>query len=200
MTKKVKNIAVLTSGGDAPGMNAAIRAVVRACSFYKVKCFGVYKGYEGLIHGEIEELNARSVRNIINRGGTFLKSARSQDFRTEEGRKKAHDNLIKYGIDALIVIGGDEYFSWWESEKGTVLFRNLKTGYFEYAQISMMDDKVKLVSKGVIFAAGEETSVSSARLSKMTKHNLGKIWRQKREDARKRLQEILEKQKQSGNQ
>ena len=111
MTKKVKNIAVLTSGGDAPGMNAAIRAVVRACSFYKVKCFGVYKGYEGLIHGEIEELNARSVRNIINRGGTFLKSARSQDFRTEEGRKKAHDNLVKYGIDALIVIGGDGSFT-----------------------------------------------------------------------------------------
>ena len=95
---------------------------------------------------------------------------------------------------------GDEYFSWWESEKGTVLFRNLKSGYFEYAKISMIDDKEKLVTTGVIFAAGEETSVSSARFSKMTKHNLGKIWRQKREDARKRLQEILEKQKQSGNQ
>jgi len=95
---------------------------------------------------------------------------------------------------------GDEYFSWWESEKGTVLFRNLKSGYFEYAKISMIDDKEKLVTTGVIFAAGEETSVSSARFSKMTKHNLGKIWRQKREDARKRLQEILEKQNQSGNQ
>ena len=95
---------------------------------------------------------------------------------------------------------GDEYFSWWESEKGTVLFRNLKSGYFEYAKISMIDDKEKLVSTGVIFAAGEETSVSSARFSKMTKLNLGKIWRQKREDARKRLQEILEKHKQSGNQ
>jgi len=94
---------------------------------------------------------------------------------------------------------GDEYFSWWESEKGTVLFRNLKSGYFEYAKISMIDDKEKLVTTGVIFAAGEETSVSSARFSKMTKLNLGKIWRQKREDARKRLQEILEKQKQSGN-
>ena len=95
---------------------------------------------------------------------------------------------------------GDEYFSWWESEKGTVLFRNLESGYFEYAKISMIDDKEKLVSTGVIFAAGEETSVASARFSKMTKLNLGKIWRQKREDARKRLQEILEKQKQSGNQ
>ena len=95
---------------------------------------------------------------------------------------------------------GDEYFSWWESEKGTVLFRNLESGYFEYAKISMIEDKEKLVTTGVIFVAGEETSVSSARFSKMTKLNLGKIWRQKREDARKRLQEILEKQKQSGNQ
>ena len=91
---------------------------------------------------------------------------------------------------------GDEYFSWWESEKGTVLFRNLKSGYFDFAKISMIDDKEKLVTTGVIFVAGEETSVSNARFSKMTKLNLGKIWRQKREDARKRLQEILEKQKQ----
>ena len=94
---------------------------------------------------------------------------------------------------------GDEYFSWWESEKGTVLFRNLESGYFEYAKISMIDDKEKLVSTGIIFVAGEETSISSSRFSKMTKLNLGKIWMQKREDARKRLQEILEKQKQSGN-
>ncbi|WP_062060356.1 6-phosphofructokinase [Aquimarina longa] len=111
MTKKVKNIAVLTSGGDAPGMNAAIRAVVRACSYYDVKCFGIYKGYEGLIHNEIEELNARSVRNIINKGGTFLKSARSKEFRTFEGRQKAHDNLIKNKIDALVIIGGDGSFT-----------------------------------------------------------------------------------------
>ncbi|MHA7057960.1 6-phosphofructokinase [Aquimarina sp. M1] len=111
MTKKVKNIAVLTSGGDAPGMNAAIRAVVRACSYYQIHCFGVYKGYEGLINNEMEELNARSVRNIINKGGTFLKSARSKEFRTEEGRKKAYDNLVKNNIDALIVIGGDGSFT-----------------------------------------------------------------------------------------
>ena len=95
---------------------------------------------------------------------------------------------------------GDEYFSWWESKNGTVLFRNLKSGYFEYAKISMIDDKEKLVTTGVIFVAGEETSVSSARFSKKTKLNLGKIWRQKREDARNRLQQILKKQKQSGNQ
>ena len=95
---------------------------------------------------------------------------------------------------------GDEYFSWWESEKGTLLFRNLKSGYFEYAKISMIDDKEKLVSTGIIFVAGEETSISSSRFSNMTKLNLSKIWMQKREEARKRLQEILEKQKQSGNQ
>ena len=95
---------------------------------------------------------------------------------------------------------GDEYFSWWESEKGTVLFRNLKSGYFDFAKISMIDDKEKLVSTGVIFVEKEETSVSSARFTKMMKLNLGKIWRQKREDARKRLQEILEKQKHPGNQ
>lgn len=111
MAKKVENIAVLTSGGDAPGMNAAIRAVVRACSYYKINCFGVYRGYDGLIHNEIEELNARSVRNIINKGGTFLKSARSKGFRTVEGRKKAHENLTRNNVDALVVIGGDGSFT-----------------------------------------------------------------------------------------
>ena len=95
---------------------------------------------------------------------------------------------------------GDEYFSWWQSEKGTVLFRNPESGYFEYAKISMIEDKEKLVTTGIIYVAGEEPSVSSARFLKMTKLNLGKIWRQKREDARKRLQEILEKQKRSDNQ
>ena len=94
---------------------------------------------------------------------------------------------------------GDEYFSWWESEKGTVLFRNLESGYFDFAKISMIEDKEKLVSTGVIFVEREETSVSSARFTKTTKLSLGKIWRQKREEARKRLQEILEKQNQSGN-
>ena len=94
---------------------------------------------------------------------------------------------------------GDEFFSWWESEKGTVLFRNLESGYFEYAKFSMIEKKVKLVSAGVIFVAAEESSFSNARFSNKTKFNLGKIWRQKRDDARKRLQEILKKQKQSGN-
>ena len=104
------------------------------------------------------------------------------------------------GIKFKAYLRGDEYFSWWESEKGTVLFRNLESGYFDFAKISMIDDKEKLVSTGVIFVEREETSVSSPRFTKMTKLNLGKIWRQKREDARKRLQRILKKQNRSGNQ
>ena len=94
---------------------------------------------------------------------------------------------------------GDEYFSWWESENGTVLFRNMKSGYFEFAKISLIDNKEELVSTGVIFVVDEETSVTSARFLKNTKLNLVKIWRLKREDARKRLHEILEKQRQSVN-
>ena len=106
-----KRIGVLTSGGDAPGMNAAIRAVVRACAYNSIECIGIYRGLQGLIEGDFKELNARSVKNIINRGGTFLKSARSKEFRTEEGRKKAFENLKKENIDALVVIGGDGTFA-----------------------------------------------------------------------------------------
>lgn len=83
---------------------------------------------------------------------------------------------------------GDEFFNWWESEKGTVLFRNLESGYFEYAKISMIDDKEKLVSSGIIFFAEERTSVSSAHFSKITRLNLSKIWIKKRKEARKHLQ------------
>lgn len=111
MSKNIKKIGVLTSGGDAPGMNAAIRAVARTCAYHKIECVGIYRGYQGLIEGEMEDLSARSVRNIINRGGTFLKSARSQEFRTKEGRVKAHEQLIKNDIDALVLIGGDGTFT-----------------------------------------------------------------------------------------
>ena len=92
-------------------MNAAIRAVARSCAYYNLDCIGIYRGYQGLIENDFELLPARSVRNVINRGGTFLKSARSQEFRTEEGRKKAFDNLQNAGIDALVVIGGDGTFT-----------------------------------------------------------------------------------------
>ena len=111
MNEPIKKIAVLTSGGDAPGMNAAIRAVVRACKYYEIECIGVYRGYEGLIEGDFETLTGRHVSNIINKGGTILKSARSMEFKTVEGREKAHQNLIEAGAGALIVIGGDGTFT-----------------------------------------------------------------------------------------
>ncbi|WP_372755130.1 6-phosphofructokinase [Mariniflexile sp.] len=111
MPKTIKKLAVLTSGGDSPGMNAAIRAVVRACAYHNIECFGVYRGYEGLIDGDFESMDARSVRGIINKGGTFLKSARSKNFRTEEGRKKAFQKLQEAEIDGLVAIGGDGTFT-----------------------------------------------------------------------------------------
>ena len=111
MKNTIKRIAVLTSGGDAPGMNAAVRAVVRTSVFYNLECFAVYQGYQGLIDGNFKEFTARSVNNIVNKGGTLLKSARSLEFRTPEGRKKAHENLIAHAIDALVVIGGDGSFT-----------------------------------------------------------------------------------------
>ena len=111
MPKAIKKIGVLTSGGDAPGMNAAIRAVVRTCAFYKIECVGIYRGYQGMIEGDFKDLNARSVNHIINKGGTFLKTARSQEFRTKEGRKLAYDHLVKHNIDALVLIGGDGTFT-----------------------------------------------------------------------------------------
>jgi len=111
MKKMIKKIAVLTSGGDAPGMNAAIRSVVRTCAFYKIECVGVYRGYQGMIEGDFKDMSARSVNNIINKGGTILKSARSNDFRTVKGRQKALEQLKKKGIDAFVVIGGDGSFT-----------------------------------------------------------------------------------------
>ena len=111
MKSKVNRIAVLTSGGDAPGMNAAGRAVLRTAVFHNITCFAVYKGYQGLIDGDFEEMNARSVNNIVNKGGTILKSARCLEFRTIEGREKALKNIQKHKIDGLIVIGGDGTFT-----------------------------------------------------------------------------------------
>ena len=104
---KLKRIAVLTSGGDAPGMNAAIRAVVRSAAYYNLGIYGVYNGYDGLINGHIEEFNVRSVSRILGSGGTMLKSSRSPEFRTPSGRKAAYDQLRSRDIDGLIVIGGD---------------------------------------------------------------------------------------------
>jgi 6-phosphofructokinase 1 len=107
----IKRIGVLTSGGDAPGMNAAIRAVVRACVYHNIEVEGIFQGYTGLIEGDFKRLNERSVARILGRGGTILKSSRCKEFMTTEGRKKAFDNLKKHGVDALITIGGNGTFT-----------------------------------------------------------------------------------------
>ncbi len=104
---KIKCIGILTSGGDAPGMNAAIRAVTRSAIYNGMRVKGIYRGYKGLITGEIEEFQTQNVSNIIQRGGTILKTARCMEFKTPEGRKFAYDRLVEEGIDALITIGGD---------------------------------------------------------------------------------------------
>lgn len=108
---KYKRIGLLTSGGDAPGMNAAIRAIVRAGLSHDIKMSGVIRGYDGLVNGDFREMTSRKVSNIIHRGGTILKSARSEAFRTKEGRYQAYRNLIEEGIEALVVIGGDGTFT-----------------------------------------------------------------------------------------
>ncbi|MBC7765019.1 MAG: 6-phosphofructokinase, partial [Hyphomonadaceae bacterium] len=107
---EVKTIGVLTSGGDAPGMNAAIRAVVRSATYFGLKVMGVRKGYNGLINGDIFEMNARSVADILHRGGTMLQTARCKEFMTQEGMEKAVNVINIFGIDGLVVIGGDGSF------------------------------------------------------------------------------------------
>ena len=107
MSTKIKCIGLLTSGGDAPGMNAAIRAVTRAAIYNGMAVKGIYRGYKGLITNEIEDFKTQSVSNIIQRGGTILKTARCAEFQTPEGRKLAYDVILQHGINALIVIGGD---------------------------------------------------------------------------------------------
>lgn len=108
---KIKRVAVLTSGGDAPGMNAAVRAVTRAAIFNGMEVYGIMRGYEGMIQGEFKKLESQDVSGIIQKGGTILKTARSARFRTPEGRQEAYENLKRYEIDAVVVIGGDGSFT-----------------------------------------------------------------------------------------
>jgi len=108
--KKVTKIGVLTSGGDAPGMNAAVRAVVRTGIYHGLEVFGIMRGYNGMVEDDIFQMDSKSVANIIQRGGTILKTARSKEFFELEGRKKAYENLKKRGIDGLVIIGGDGSF------------------------------------------------------------------------------------------
>lgn len=109
--KIIKRIGVLTSGGDAPGMNAAIRSVVRACSYYGIEVYGIRRGYRGLLDGDMKELNARSVSDIIYRGGTILQTARCHTFRSHEGIVQGKKMAEVFGLDALVVIGGDGSFN-----------------------------------------------------------------------------------------
>ncbi len=107
----MKKIGVFTSGGDSPGMNAAVRAVVRTCLYNNIQPYGIYEGYKGLIDGNIKELKSTDVSNIIQRGGTILKSARCKEFHTKEGRQKAFDNIKKIELDGIVAIGGDGTFT-----------------------------------------------------------------------------------------
>lgn len=109
--RNIKKIAVLTSGGDAPGMNAAIRSVARTCAYYRTECVGIYRGFQGMIDADFTNMTARSVNNIIHKGGTILKSARSKKFTSKQGRQKAYENLKELKVDGLIVIGGDGTFT-----------------------------------------------------------------------------------------
>ena len=118
MGNQIKKIAFLTSGGDAPGMNAVIRAIVRSCVYNGVIPVAVHKGYDGLINGRFEEMDARSVKGIINKGGTIIKTARSSGFKTKSGRKKAFKNIVENSIDGIVVVGGDGTFT------GAYIFNN----------------------------------------------------------------------------
>lgn len=107
----MKKIAVFTSGGDAPGMNACVRAVTRTAIYHNIQVVGINRGYQGMIENDFTPLEAKSVANIINHGGTFLKTARSKDFHTKEGRAKAYENLKKHHVDGVVAIGGDGTFT-----------------------------------------------------------------------------------------
>jgi 6-phosphofructokinase 1 len=149
--QQIKKIAVFTSGGDAPGMNAAIRAVVRGSLYYGLEVFGILRGYEGMMAGQIIPMNGLSVSNIIQRGGTILKSARSAEFRTKEGRKIAYDQIQKLGIDAIVPIGGN----------GT--FTGAKYFYEEYGIPSVgVPGTIDNDLYGTDFTIGYDTAVNTA--------------------------------------
>lgn len=149
--KKVSKIAVLTSGGDAPGMNAAIRAVVRTGLYHGLEVYGVVRGYNGMIEDDIFQMDSKSVANIIQRGGTILKTARSKEFFEPEGRQKAYENLKKRGIDGIVVIGGDGSF------KGAQKFSN----EFDIPCIGLPGTIDKDIA-GSDFTIGFDTAVNTA--------------------------------------
>ncbi|WP_318345094.1 6-phosphofructokinase [Flagellimonas baculiformis] len=150
MASEIKKIGVFTSGGDSPGMNAAIRSVVRTCAYLKIECVGIYRGYQGMIEGDFKTLDARSVNNIINKGGTILKSARCEEFRTKQGRQKAYDQLVKEGIDAFVVIGGNGSFH------GAMLF-NQEFGFPVMGIPGTIDNDIL----GTSFTLGFDTAINT---------------------------------------
>jgi 6-phosphofructokinase 1 len=146
----MKKIAVFTSGGDAPGMNACLRAVVRTSVFHKLEVTGILRGYDGMIHDEFIPLNVKSVSNIIQRGGTILKTARSSEFMTKEGMKKAKRNLVKHGIEGVIAIGGDGTF------KGALEFSTLCSIPFVGCPGTIDNDLI-----GTDFTIGYDTAINT---------------------------------------
>lgn len=148
---KVTKIGVLTSGGDAPGMNAAIRAVVRTGIYYGMEVYGIVRGYQGMIDGDIFKMESKSVANIIQRGGTILKTARCKDFFTYEGREKAYNHLKRLGINGLVIIGGDGSF------RGAQIFSN----EFDIPCIGLPGTIDKDIA-GTDFTIGFDTAVNTA--------------------------------------
>ncbi|MDP3729960.1 MAG: 6-phosphofructokinase [Candidatus Omnitrophota bacterium] len=151
MKKKMKRIGVLTSGGDAPGMNAAIRSIVRSAVHYKMEAFGIFRGYEGLINEEMKILDHRSVSNIINRGGTILKTGRSDKFKTAAGRRRAYEVIKRNNIDGLVLIGGDGTY------RGGHIF-NKEWGVPCIGVPGSIDNDIK----GTDFTIGSDTAVNTA--------------------------------------
>jgi 6-phosphofructokinase 1 len=151
MKKKVTKIGVLTSGGDSPGMNACIRAVVRTGIYHGLEVFGIMRGYTGMVENDIFKMESRSVANIIQRGGTILKTSRCKEFFTPEGRKTAYENLKKHGIDGLVVIGGDGSF------RGAQIFSN----EFDIPCIGLPGTIDKDIA-GTDFTIGFDTAVNTA--------------------------------------
>lgn len=160
-------VAILTSGGDAPGMNAAIRAVVRGCLYKGMEVYGVYQGYEGLINDEIEKMTISSVADIIHRGGTMLRTARSERFMTPEGRALAAENLRKRGIESLVVIGGD----------GTLtggLYFSKETGIKVYGLPGTIDNDLAYTDTTIGFDTAVNTAVSAIGNIRDTSSSMGR--------------------------
>jgi 6-phosphofructokinase 1 len=151
MEKKVTKIGVLTSGGDSPGMNAAVRAVVRTGIYHGMEVYGIMRGYSGMVENDIFKMESKSVANIIQRGGTILKTSRCKEFLTPEGRKIAYDNLKKHGINGLVIIGGDGSF------RGAQTFSN----EFDIPCIGLPGTIDKDIA-GTDFTIGFDTAVNTA--------------------------------------